>query len=361
MNWRIAFSIARKDIVDSIKNLYILTAILLPVGLSLLFRLAFSGFSTTDLTVMKIVIYDPGHSRLTAAIQAEPDIQVVPVDSELNMEAAVQDATGGLIIPEGFDAAVSAGQKPELRVLVNNKRGGGELAVFRELVERQVWALKGDPFQAQIQWSNANAAGGLTERFANFNMNSFTFIMLLELGIVMIGIFVVPYLLVEEKEKHTLDALLVSPAGAPEIAAGKALAGLFYCVVISGILIALSVGWSGNFHITLLASLLGSLLVVALGLLLGGLLQNMHQVNTWSSIIMLVLVLPSWVTSFMNQSSFDLFIRVFPTYYMTKALEASLAGKATLANTGLNLAVLLACAAAAFGALIWSIRRERLA
>ena len=48
---------------------------------------------------------------------------------------------------------------------------------------------------------------------------------------------VVPLLLVEEKEKRTLDFLLASPASLKEIVAGKALTGVAYTVLIAGLLL----------------------------------------------------------------------------------------------------------------------------
>ena len=45
-----------------------------------------------------------------------------------------------------------------------------------------------------------------------------------------IGGFMVPYLILEEKQTHTMEVLLVSPASVSQIGTGKALAGLFYCL-----------------------------------------------------------------------------------------------------------------------------------
>ena len=61
---------------------------------------------------------------------------------------------------------------------------------------------------------------------SGIEMDRFMTVMLLVLSIVGIGVFVVPSLLVEEKEKQTLKFLLVSPAGPVEVVAGKALVGL---------------------------------------------------------------------------------------------------------------------------------------
>ena len=62
MNWRAVLAITRKDVVDAVKNLYILFGLVLPIGLSLLFSLAFPG--PDELATLTVAVHDPGGSRL---------------------------------------------------------------------------------------------------------------------------------------------------------------------------------------------------------------------------------------------------------------------------------------------------------
>jgi len=41
--------------------------------------------------------------------------------------------------------------------------------------------------------------------------------------------------MVEEKEKHTMEALLVSPASYSQIVLGKTIAGIFYCLTAAAV------------------------------------------------------------------------------------------------------------------------------
>jgi ABC-2 type transport system permease protein len=106
--------------------------------------------------------------------------------------------------------------------------------------------------------------------------------LLLLITFAMTGALVVPLLLVEEKEKRTLDFLLTSPASLTEIIAGKALTGVVYSFLIPGLLLAINHKLIGNWPLTLLTVLLGLLFVVAVGLFMGSLFQNTMQVNTWA-------------------------------------------------------------------------------
>jgi ABC-2 type transport system permease protein len=356
MNWRIVWAIARKDIVDAIKNMYILFALVLPVGMSLLLGVVFP--SEQEILTMTVAVYDPGGSRLVSVLRELPETQVRDVASAEELAEVVRkDATGGLIVPAGFDAAVSAGQQPDLTVYLNRRRGGGELAVFQRMVEQQVWAMVGQSYPVKISWMDVENPAGI-QKPGGFQLQDYMLVIFLVMGLAMVGTFMVPTLLVEEKEKHTLDALLISPARPAEVMAGKALTGLVYCLLISGLLIVLNRGWTGNWPMTLVALVVGSLFVVAVGLLMGGLFHTTNQVNTWSSIVMLALMIPSWSGIFGNPPIVEQLFDLVPTHYMANVLQLSLAGEASLGRVWMDLAVLGGSTILVLGAVLRVLRRE---
>lgn len=357
MNWRIVWAIARKDIVDAIKNMYILFALVLPVAMSLLLGVIFP--SEEEVQTMTIAVYDPDGSRLVSSLRGLPDTLVREVTSAEELEQVVRkDATGGLIVPAGFDAAVIAGQQPDLTVYLNRRRGGGELTVFQRMVEQQVWAVVGQPFPAKISWTDLGTPFGI-QKPGGFQLQNYILVIFVVLGLAMVGTFMVPTLLVEEKEKHTLDALLISPARPAEVMAGKALTGLVYSLLISGVLIVLNRGWTGNWPMTLVALLLGSLFVVAVGLLMGGLFHTTNQVNTWASVVMLALMIPSWSGMFGNPPTVERLFDLIPTHYMANLLQLSLVGEASLGRVWVDLAVLGGSTILALGAVLWVLRRAK--
>jgi ABC-2 type transport system permease protein len=250
--------------------------------------------SQKDIENMAVVVYDPEGSRLTANLEKIPNLNLIRAASADSVATEVeQKGVGGFAIPAGFDAAVDAGQQPELTVYLNNKKGGGMTSSFQSLLYDQAWRLSGD-LPVKLNYYGMSTAGASQDTpQGNVNLGQYMLGMFLVIGLAMAGAFVVPTLVVEEKEKHTLEALLVSPATTAEVVAGKALVGLFYCLLEAGILILLNKGWAGNWPFTLAALLIGSLFVVALGLFMGSLFRTTHQVNTWSSIMMLVLMMPS--------------------------------------------------------------------
>jgi ABC-2 type transport system permease protein len=358
MNWRAVWAIARKDIVDAVKNAYLLIGLVMPVALSLLFRLIFP--SQESLSTLTVAVYDPGASHLVAGLQEISSVQVkiVSVDSpEALPEAVKKNVVGGLLVPVGFDAAVAAGQQPELQVYLNRGSGGGALDAFQRMVERQAWALVGRAFPVRMVLTEVAANG--THNLADFNMNQYLLSMLMVMSLAMTGAFVVPTLMVEEKERHTLEALLVSPAGAPEVALGKAIVGMVYSGLGAGVLLVLNKGFQGVWPLTVLAVLLGALFTVLLGLLMGSLFRTTTEVNTWSGIVLLAMIMPSWSSVLPMPRPLDVLNRAIPTYYLVRSLEAAQAGGAAIAGAWGNLAVLAACAVLAFVGVVWRLRQEQ--
>ncbi len=351
MNWRAVLAIVQKDMVEAVKNRYLLIGLLLPIGLSLLLGLFLPG-TGGDLT-LKVAVYDPAGSRLVAGLRQQMQVRVLEAASEAELLDIVEkDAVGGLAVPAGFDREVAEERQPELKVYLNRRRGGGAVLAFQRLLEGQVWALVGQGPPARIVSVDVATPAG-----TDFDIDRYLLVMMVVIVLAMTGAFSVPYLLVEEKERHTLQALLVSPAGPAEVTVGKAIVGMVYGLLMTGVLLVLNRGWEGDWWMTLLLVFAGALLSVAVGLLLGGFLHTTMQVNTWSTVLLLILLVPSWVVILDLPTPLQVVIQLIPTHYLVHALELSLAGGATLALVGLDLAVVLGSAVLLLALVAWRLRR----
>lgn len=359
MNWRVVFSIVRKDMVDAVKNMYLLFVMIMPIGMSLLFQLIIPN--EQEISQMSIVIYDPQNSRLSNMIQSYQGVEVVAALSENEVVERVQNdkaIVGGLVIPAGFDAALDAGQKPPVHAYIGPNASGIQQSIFRGIVTDQAWLLVRQDFPIELTWSDQQTAEGAGPSMP-FNMEAYLLMVLLLMALSMVGSFVVPYLMVEEKEKHTLEALLVAPGGPAEVAAGKAIVGMIYSLLTGSILLVLNNGFAGQWLITILATVLGALFLVGVGLLMGTAFKVMNQVNIFSSVVMLAMLVPSWVGIFTLPEPMMILIKIIPTYYVSKVATLALDSKATLANTALGLSVLAVGIAFVYAAVVWILRRER--
>jgi len=91
---------------------------------------------------------------------------------------------------------------------------------------------------------------------------------------------------------------------------------------------------------------------------MGAFFRTTMQVNTWSSIVMLTLIAPSWIALPGRAESLEPFPRVIPTHYLVRVLRLSLAGEATLAQVWGDLTVLTGSVVIAFVAVAWTLRRQ---
>ena len=355
MNSRIVAAIAQKDLVDAIRNRYLLVALLTPLSVALLIRMLSPGINSMN--NLTLVVHDPGQSTLITRLRTSPQIKLVEPGSPAAVEGEVEknNAAGGLVVPANFDADVAAGKQPELSVYVNNKKNSIEQASFRVLMQRQVAALVQHPEPARLTWIDV-AKEKASETGQPINLTKMLLPLLLLLAFGMTGALVVPLLLVEEKEKRTMDFLLTSPAGLTEIIAGKALTGVVYSVLIAGALLAVNYQTISNWPLTLLTILLGLLLIVAIGLLMGALFQTTMQVNTWASAALLLLLAPSFPFPG-SPAALDAAMRLIPTYYFVEALNLSLAGNTS--RIWVHLAVVSVCTFIAFAAGTWVLRRQQ--
>ena len=362
MNPRTVWAIARKDILDAIKNRYLLMSMILPVVLSVLFQVVFGDLAGAG--TIRVAVYDPGASRLAAQLRAIQGVNVVDVESVEALKKESEDnAFGGIFIPEGFDRDVDLGKQPELTVYLNRGMGSQGLAAFQQILSQQVWSLREDAVPARITFVDTagqpepeSSDSGVKKE--GFRMDAYLLVMFLVMSLTMTGSFVVPLLLVEEKEKHTMEFLLVSPVTPAEITAGKALTGLVYCGLSAVILIVLNRGWTGDWGLTLSALALGAVFLVMVGLLMGSLLRTTMQINTWSTIVMMVLLAPSWLSVIQLPGLLDAVAHIIPTYYLVEVLSQSIAGGAAWPESAAALAVIAACAAAAFALVVGVLRRQ---
>ena len=354
MNLNLVLAITRKDVVDAIRHRYLLTALVTPLFVALLFRVLLPGGESRS--VLTIVVHDPAGSGVVAELRKTPQIGVVEVASPGATAGEVEKrkAIGGLAVPVGFDADLAAGKQPQLTVYVNNEKTIFEQAAFRRLLDQAVRASAKQPEPAQLVWVDVGKTNDLTRGGTSLEQMLLPMLLILTFG--MIGAFVVPLLIVEEKEKRTLDFLLSSPASLNEIIAGKALTGVVYTLLIAGVLLGINRNFIQNWPLTLLTIVLGLLFVVGVGLVIGSLLNNTMQVNTWAGLILIVLLAPSF-PSIAISTWFDSAMRFIPTYYLSEALKLSMSGTAS-SQLWMYLAVLLGCTFVVFFAAAWALHRR---
>lgn len=287
MEWiRIVVSIASKDILDAFKN-RLTISIILGVGMIVL-----SG-QLLPLVVklqpeQRAYVFDKSGSTFVQENRQGDGFRLVPIPSLETMQEQVAAASSdsiGLVLPADFPERI-AGQDPlELQVYYAHAMRGKpvreSVAFFTEqlseILEQEVDLI----WEGNVVYPSLKSGG-----------HPFMVGISLVVAILTIGMALVPLLMIEEKERHTMEALLVSPASYGQIVAGKAVSGLFYCFVAVAVVYTLNARLLANGWLALLAVLASALFTVSLGLLFGVLFEQQASMNMVMGLTLMFLMVP---------------------------------------------------------------------
>ncbi len=114
--------------------------------------------------------------------------------------------------------------------------------------------------------------------------------------ITMVGLTLIPHLMLEEKQTRTIDVLMISPAGSGSLIAGKAVAGLFYCLLGAGVALIFYRFLIIHWWLAVLATVLGALFTISFGLMLGTIIESRAQLTMWAWVFIMPLFVPVFLS-----------------------------------------------------------------
>ncbi|MCY3797196.1 MAG: ABC transporter permease subunit [Chloroflexi bacterium] len=171
--------------------------------------------------------------------------------------------------------------------------------------------------------------------------------------------FVVPLMMVEEKERQTLRFLQISPATIVDVLAGKALVGIVFCLAMSGMGLIFSGEASSGLSAASLAMVaLGSILFTGVGLLSSAFFQTSLQANTWAGIPVMVLFFGLIGEVLPLGSGLANLVKLIPAHSASVLLRASLNGSATVEDFAIHVIYFGAWIAAIYALTIWLYQRS---
>ena len=338
-NLRIVWAITAKDLTDALKNKNILTLVVTCVLVVVMYRYLPALMAEDEPPAL--LVYDEAESQFAASLWESPALSFYGYPSKADMLYFLGNGEVpelGLVIPAGFDAAVQAGKAPQLQGYALELFDDAEVLALKRAMEDEFAYLLGVPVSISIERIPLQVeSSGLTVMPAL----GFVFVSL------MVGMLVIPHMMIEERERKTIDALMVSPASGTHIVLAKALTGLIYTLVI--LAIALAFNWALIEHawLFLLAGGLGALFSISLGILLGLGIQTRQQLVLWAWVVLIPLLLPV-MFSLMDELFPKWLIQIFrwiPTAAMFRAFRTSMAAATPLEYFAPQLLVLVVGAA----------------
>lgn len=299
----IILAIARKDIAQAIKDKMILGVILGVLLLILPSQLLPIILQNEDTPLA--VIYGIEPTALANALTKLPDTSAYSVKSLSDLKDEISSGRGsiiGLVLPEDFSSMVAAREKINIDGYLTHWIKPDAVNYLEEYFEKKIQLLIDSPVDINIvddQVYPDEDTRGIQVMFILQMINA----------IMTITLILVPQLFITEKESHTLDALLVSPASLFDLVIGKGLAGIFYAVIAVSIVIAMNTKIIAHWPLLILSTISGIILTVLTGLIIGLLFGNYQQATFVMWIVGIGAIAPP-------------FIKLILTADLPKVLEA---------------------------------------
>jgi len=321
MNWRTVWVIVRKDIRDAIVSWRIVAMLIMPLSMTGLYSFLFRDTAAT----LRIVVHDPGGALMTQVLGSISSVEIIPAPDAARVESLVDERAAqlGLILPPGFDAALKADQNPPLTMIINRAQVGsdGVAQIVLTAIQLQTQRSIGVDLTRRAI-NDAPQDAGLATGALGFE-GAFS-IMSIVLLLATLGVFMVPVSIIEEKERRTLDAMLVAPVSYADLIVAKAVAGMLFALLMDAIVLAVNRPLvEANIWALIIVVGLGSLASVMLGLFMGSLFNSTQSLNVWSTFVMIPYLGPI-VVSFLPNAALQNILPAVPTYHLLQGLRLAM-------------------------------------
>lgn len=306
MNIRRVYVLLGKELRYSSKNFIFVFAIVIPIVLSLVVTLLFGSLFSGK---PKLGINDQGDSELAAMLTNTEALLSKDYSSDDELRAAVERGAVdfGLVIPQQFDTSLKSGDKAQLSgymwgesLLRNRAAIATSLVVLvREMVGQEV----------PVEIISTSLGEGVD---ISWEKRIFPFIVFM--AIILGGTMVPATSLVDEKQKRTLKALVITPATLGDVFTSKGLFGFLVSILVAVLILFLNRAFGNQPYLLVGVLALSALMAAAFGVLLGAFIKD---INTLFAVIKgmgLLLYAPVFIYLFPGIPEW--IGKLFPTYYM---------------------------------------------
>lgn len=252
--------VLRKDLSLGPRSPFFLYAIVLPFVLTLVLQFAFGSLFNPR---PRLGIVDRGASAITAAVEGMKgiDLTLLTDGEELKAMVEANDLDAGLILPTGFDEAVKGGEKPDLQFFISGESYAANRVVLSVTAIDLIREVEGGEAPVVVEVVSFGEAGlPISIRLVP---------VIVFYALVMAGVFVPGSNLVEEKERGTLMAMLVTPVSTADVLAAKWLLGTAFATVMAAITLVLNQALGSNWLEVLVVVFVAGALSSMIGLLIG--------------------------------------------------------------------------------------------
>ena len=336
-----------REIIQGPKNFIFIWAIVAPVIISLILTLIF-GSLFSDKPDLGIV--DRDESRFAAMAMELDSVAVREYATDEGLLVAIENGSldMGIVLPEGFDSAVIQGSEVEIKAYISGESLAENRVLLGVTIADLVRELAGQEAPVAIE---INTLGEEESLPWSDRLLPLVVLMAVYLG----GLFLPATSIINEKERKTMQALLVTPTTTADVFVAKALTGVVLSLVMGVVILLLNQVFGVEPVLLILVLGLGAVMAAEVGLLCGIYLKDITSLFAIWKLGGILLFAPALVYMFPQIPEWV--ARVFPTYYLVQpVVELALQGAGWSEIAG-DVVVLIAVDAVLAVALLLLLRK----
>ena len=291
-----------------------LWVLFVPVLFTLILQVTFGSVFDPE---PRLGIVDEGSSTITTAVQGMEGIDLALLDNteDLKTQVEANDLDAGLVLPPGFDDQVRSGSRPTLEFYVGGESLASNRIILAVTTIDLVREIEGTPPPVDV------AVVALGDEGLPIDVRLVPFIMMYAL--VIAAVFLPAVSIADEREKGTLDALIVTPVKLSEVMAAKGILGVVLALAMTVVTLFLNNAFGAEPFALFVVLLFGSILCAEIGLIFGAVAKDTTAVFALIKGTGILLIGP---TVFYIWPDWPQWIgKLFPTYWVINPIfEVSL-------------------------------------
>ena len=314
------FKVLGKDLRFGPRSPVFLWVLGLPLAFTLVLQVTFGSLFDPK---PRLGIVDEGSSTITTAVQSMDGIQLALIDNAGDLKAQVEanDLDAGLVLQPGFDDLVRGGARPPLEFYVGGESLASNRIILAVTTIDLVREIEGTPPPVEVD------VVALGDEGLPIAVRLVPFIMMYAL--VVAAVFLPAFSLADEREKGTLNALIVTPVKLSEVVTAKGMLGVILALAMTVFTLWLNDALGADPLALLVVLLFGAILCVEVGLIYGAASKDVTSVFTLIKGTGILLIGPTVFYIFPDWPQW--IGKLFPTYWVINPIF-----EVSLNNAGLD-------------------------
>jgi len=338
-----------KELWQGPKNFIFVYVLVMPIIISLVFSLIFGTLFDEK---PKLGMVDEGSSQMVTMAEQLTSVVTKKYSTVSEIKQAVESGAVdiGMVLPVDFDSSVTQGKEAELVTYIWGESLAKNRTILGITIANLVRELTGQEAPVEIE---AITLGDKVSIPWSDRLLPLVVLMAVVLG----GLTLPSASVIDEKEKRTLEALVVTPASIGDIFIAKGLMGVILSLVMGVVILVLNQAFGTEPALLILVLAFGAIMAAEIGLLSGALMKDITTLfAVWKAggillfgpaIIYMFPQIPQWIG------------KLFPTYYFLQPIIAISQGGSSWPDIATNVFILVGLDLILIGVIVLALRRTK--